>query len=280
MIRQEGYTPAVYLCTNDITNRLGKYQSRILGNYKLWYAYPYSIYHPHVYKNGKQVANTNYSHNMFKLGDTVPPRSYAFEYWQYSWQGKVSGISGEVDLNIRILGNTTLKSPEINITNKSITTETGQGINPMDGVKAKTCQGVVTTDNLSYAIKNEAGQSVTVDQAKQTVGKYTITYTFKDPVRGTITETATWEVKAATATDTPSPTPSGDTTITPSPTPSSGATDTPSPTPQGSATDTPSPTPSEAPKATDTPVPTASPVPTKQEENTESTTSQETTNNP
>ena len=150
----------------------------------------------------------------------------------------------------------------------------------MDGVKAKTCQGVVTTDNLSYAIRNEAGQSVTVDQAKQTVGKYTITYTFKDPFRGTITDTATWEVKAATATDTPSPTPSGDTTITPSPTPSSGATDTPSPTPQGSATDTPSPTPSEAPKATDTPVPTASPVPTKQEENTESTTSQETTNNP
>ena len=271
LIGKNGYTPAVYLCSDDINNRLGKYQSRILGNYKLWYAYPYSCYWP---------ASSSYRSNYYQTGDTIPPRSYAFEYWQYSWHGKVAGIGTEVDLNIRILGKTTLKSPEINITNKSITTETGQGINPMDGVKAKTCQGVVTTDNLSYAIKNEAGQSVTVDQAKQTVGKYTITYTFKDPFRGTITDTATWEVKAATATDTPSPTPSGDTTITPSPTPSSGATDTPSPTPQGSATDTPSPTPSEAPKATDTPVPTASPVPTKQEENTESTTSQETTNNP
>lgn len=271
LIGKNGYTPAVYLCSDDINNRLGKYQSRILGNYKLWYAYPYSCYWP---------ASSSYRSNYYQTGDTIPPRSYAFEYWQYSWHGKVAGIGTEVDLNIRILGKTTLKSPEINITNKSITTETGQGINPMDGVKAKTCQGVVTTDNLSYAIKNEAGQSVTVDQAKQTVGKYIITYTFKDPFRGTITDTATWEVKAATATDTPSPTPSGDTTITPSPTPSSGATDTPSPTPQGSATDTPSPTPSEAPKATDTPVPTASPVPTKQEENTESTTSQETTNNP
>ena len=270
-IAKGGYTPAVYLCTDDINNRLGKYAGQVLGTYKLWYAYPYSCY---------WSASKSYKSNYYQAGDTIPPRSYAFEYWQYSWHGKVAGIGTEVDLNIRILGKTTLKSPEINITNKSITTETGQGINPMDGVKAKTCQGVVTTDNLSYAIKNEAGQSVTVDQAKQTVGKYTITYTFKDPFRGTITDTATWEVKAATATDTPSPTPSGDTTITPSPTPSSGATDTPSPTPQGSATDTPSPTPSEAPKATDTPVPTASPVPTKQEENTESTTSQETTNNP
>ncbi len=263
-IQQNGYTPMVYLDGSNI-NRLGKYFSDVFPKYRLWYAYPYA-----VYSDGSS----------YKTGDTVPPRSYAYEYWQYSWHGKVSGIPTEVDLDLRILGKTTLKAPEINITNKSITTETGQGINPMDGVKAKTCQGVVTTDNLSYAIKNEAGQSVTVDQAKQTPGKYIITYTFKDPFRGTITDTATWEVKAATATDTPSPTPSGDTTITPSPTPSSGATDTPSPTPQGSATDTPSPTPSEAPKATDTPVPTASPVPTKQEENTESTTSQETTNNP
>ena len=270
LIGKNGYTPAVYLCSDDINNRLGKYQSRILGTYKLWYAYPYSCYWP---------ASSSYRSNYYQTGDTIPPRSFAFEYWQYSWHGKVAGISTEVDLNIRILGKTTLKSPEINITNKSITTETGQGINPMDGVKAKTCQGVVTTDNLSYAIKNEAGQSVTVDQAKQTPGKYTITYTFKDPFRGTITDTATWEVKAAaTPSSAPSTTPAGDITLTPSPTPSSGSTDTPTPTPQVSAADTPTPTPSEAPKATDTPVPTPSPEPTKQAENTEST--DNTSNNP
>lgn len=270
LIGKNGYTPAVYLCSDDINNRLGKYQSRILGTYKLWYAYPYSCYWP---------ASSSYRSNYYQTGDTIPPRSFAFEYWQYSWHGKVAGIGTEVDLNIRILGKTTLKSPEINITNKSITTETGQGINPMDGVKAKTCQGVVTTDNLSYAIKNEAGQSVTVDQAKQTPGKYTITYTFKDPFRGTITDTATWEVKAAaTPSSAPSTTPAGDITLTPSPTPSSGSTDTPTPTPQVSAADTPTPTPSEAPKATDTPVPTPSPEPTKQAENTEST--DNTSNNP
>ena len=126
-------------------------------------------------------------------------------------------------------------------------------MNPLDGVKAKTSQGVVTTDNLSYAITNESGQSVTVDQAKQTVGKYTITYTFKDPFRGTITDTATWEVKAATSTDTPLTTPSGDTTLTPSPAISSDVTLTPSPTPEGGGTDTPALTPTDVPKSTDVP---------------------------
>ena len=263
LIAKNGYTPAVYLCSDDINNRLGKYQSRILGVYKLWYAYPYSCYWP---------ASKSYKSNYYQAGDTIPPRSYAFEYWQYSWHGKVAGIGTEVDLNIRILGKTTLKAPEINIPNTSITTTAGQNFNPMDGVKAKTCQGNVTTDNLSYAITNEAGQSVTLDQAKQTVGKYVITYTFKDPFRGTISVTANWEVKAATVTDTPTPTPEGGSTDVPSPTPSSGNTDVPSPTPEGGSTDVPSPTPKEAPQATDTPVPTPTTAPSESTDNTENST--------
>ena len=263
LIAKNGYTPAVYLCSDDINNRLGKYQSRILGVYKLWYAYPYSCYWP---------ASKSYKSNYYQAGDTIPPRSYAFEYWQYSWHGKVAGIGTEVDLNIRILGKTTLKAPEINIPSTSITTTAGQNFNPMDGVKAKTCQGNVTTDNLSYAITNEAGQSVTLDQAKQTVGKYVITYTFKDPFRGTISVTANWEVKAATVTDTPTPTPEGGSTDVPSPTPSSGNTDVPSPTPEGGSTDVPSPTPTEAPQATDTPVPTPTTAPSESTDNTENST--------
>ena len=263
LIAKNGYTPAVYLCSDDINNRLGKYQSRILGVYKLWYAYPYSCYWP---------ASKSYKSNYYQAGDTIPPRSYAFEYWQYSWHGKVAGIGTEVDLNIRILGKTTLKAPEINIPNTSITTTAGQNFNPMDGVKAKTCQGNVTTDNLSYAITNEAGQSVTLDQAKQTVGKYVITYTFKDPFRGTISVTANWEVKAATVTDTPTPTPEGGSTDVPSPTPSSGNTDVPSPTPEGGSTDVPSPTSTEAPQATDTPVPTPTTAPSESTDNTENST--------
>ena len=264
LIGKNGYTPAVYLCSDDINNRLGKYQSRILGNYKLWYAYPYSCYWP---------ASSSYRSNYYQTGDTIPPRSYAFEYWQYSWHGKVAGIGTEVDLNIRILGKTTLKAPEISITNKTITSQTGQNINPMDGVKAKTSQGDWTTNNLSYSLKTEAGQDISLDQAKNTVGKYTITYTFKDPFRGSIQATASWEVKAGTVTDTPVPTPTtdptessgGGSTDTPSPTPQGGSTDTPSPTPHGS-TDSPAPTPTTAqpPEPTNSPVPTP-PEPTKPE---------------
>ena len=272
MIKQSGYTPCVYLCTDDINNRLGKYSGQILGKYKLWYAYPYSCYWP---------ASKSFKSNYYQTGDTIPPRSFSYEYWQYSWHGKVAGIGTEVDLNIRILGKTTLYSPQINITNKTITSVVGQSINPMDGVKAKTSQGVVTTDNLSYAIKNEAGQTVTVDQAKQTIGKYTITYTFKDPFRGTITDMASWEVKAASAvtpSTSPSTTPSaGDTTLTPSPTGSAAGTDTPTPTPEGSnvSTSTPSPTPTTAAEPTETvntptSTSTSTPTPTtKQEDNTE-----------
>ena len=262
LIGKNGYTPAVYLCSDDINNRLGKYQSRILGNYKLWYAYPYSCYWP---------ASKSFKSNYYQTGDTVPPRSFAFEYWQYSWHGKVAGIGTEVDLNIRILGKTTLKAPEISITNKTITSQTGQNVNPMDGVKAKTSQGDWTTNNLSYSLKTEAGQDISLDQAKNTVGKYTITYTFKDPFRGSIQATASWEVKAGTVTDTPVPTPTTDPTEssggtdTPSPTPQGGSTDTPSPTPQGS-TDSPAPTPTTAqpPEPTNSPVPTP-PEPTKPE---------------
>ncbi len=273
LIGKNGYTPAVYLCSDDINNRLGKFQSRILGNYKLWYAYPYSCYWP---------ASKSFKSNYYQTGDTVPPRSFAFEYWQYSWHGKVAGIGTEVDLNIRILGKTTLKAPEISLTNKSITSQAGQNINPMDGVKAKTSQGDWTTNNLSYSIKTEAGQDITLDQAKNTVGKYTITYTFKDPFRGSIQVTAPWEVKAAAGSDAPSPTPQGS-TENPSPTPQGGSTDTPSPTPQGGSTDTPSPTPqgsTDSPAPTPTtaePSPEPSPAPTTPPETTkpEPTKSQE-----
>lgn len=261
MIGKNGYTPAVYLCSDDINNRLGSYQNRILGKYKLWYAYPYSCYWP---------ASKNYKSNYYQTGDTVPPRNFAFEYWQYSWHGKVAGIGTEVDLNIRILGKTTLKAPEISITNKTITSQAGQSVNPLDGVKAKTSQGDWTTSSLSYSIKTESGQDISLDQAKQTVGKYTITYTFKDPFRGSIQATASWEVKAATgATDTPTPTPvaeptaSSGNTNTPSPTPQSGSTDGPSPTPSGGNTETPTAGPTNAP--TEAPTNSPSPVPTKPE---------------
>lgn len=95
-IAQNGYTPCVYLNTSDINNRLGGYSGDILSRYKLWYAYPYSCY-----SDG----------SFYQEGDMIPPRSFYFEYWQYSWHGDVAGISYDTDLNIRVIGKTTVTDP-------------------------------------------------------------------------------------------------------------------------------------------------------------------------
>ena len=95
-IAQNGYTPCVYLNTSDINNRLGGYSGDILSRYKLWYAYPYSCY-----SDG----------SFYQDGDMIPPRSFYFEYWQYSWRGDVAGIYEDCDLNIRVIGKTTVTDP-------------------------------------------------------------------------------------------------------------------------------------------------------------------------
>ena len=225
-IAQNGYTPMVYLDGSNI-NRLGSYFGEVFSKYKLWYAYPYA-----VYSDGSS----------YKTGDTVPPRNYSYAYWQYSWHGKVSGIPTEVDLDLKILGKTTLGVPEIKLTRSSITSCAGEAVDPLEGVSAKTCQDINTTSGITYVITNEAGQTVTLEQAQQTVGKYKITYSYTDSLRGKVTNTASWEVTAA-PTDTPTPTPGGEVSDTPTPTPGGEASDTPSPTPEGGSSDTPSPTP-------------------------------------
>lgn len=95
-ISQNGYTPCVYLNTSDINSRLGGYSGDILSRYKLWYAYPYSCY-----SDG----------SFYQEGDMIPPRSFYFEYWQYSWRGDVAGIHEDCDLNIRVIGKTTVTDP-------------------------------------------------------------------------------------------------------------------------------------------------------------------------
>ena len=185
MIAQKGYSTMVYLNTSDINSRLGSYSGDILSKYKLWYAYPYSCYN---------------DGSMYKAGDTVPPRSFYYEYWQYSWRGKVAGISTDVDLDLRILGKTTLGAPEIQLTNTTITSGAGQAIDPLNGVSAKTSQDNIVTSGITYEIKNASGEVVTLEAAQKTIGKYTITYSFTDSFRGTVTAVATWEVTDAVPT--------------------------------------------------------------------------------
>ena len=253
-IAQNGYTPCVYLNTGDINNRLGSYSGEILSKYKLWYAYPYSCY-----SDG----------SMYKAGDTIPPRSFSYEYWQYSWHGKVSGISTDVDLNIRIMGKTTLNAPEVKLSNTAITSGVGQTIDPLEGVSAKTSQDETTTSGITYEITDESGQKVSLEQAQQKIGKYTITYTYKDSFRGSVTASATWEVVQAVS---PTPTPAeqeAETSVTPSPTPAEGETgDNPTPTPvdqeqDGEMTETPTPTPVDQEQGGET-IETPTPTPAEQ----------------
>jgi len=212
-IAQNGYTPCVYLNTSDINNRLGSYSGEILSKYKLWYAYPYSCY-----SDG----------SFYQAGDTIPPRSFYYEYWQYSWRGDVSGISTDVDLNIRILGKTTLYAPEINVTNTSIKTGKGQEIDPLDGVSATTSKDDTVTSGISYEITNESNQEVSLETAMNTVGTYRITYAYTDSYRGRVIAAATWEVvDEMTVTPTPAETNPSDQTD-----PTGDATD-----PTGDATD-------------------------------------------
>ncbi len=72
-IRNAGYTPGVYANKNWLTNKMNASE---LSSYKIWLA---------------QYAAT-------------PTYTGKFDMWQYKDTGKVSGISGNVDLNISYLG--------------------------------------------------------------------------------------------------------------------------------------------------------------------------------
>ena len=218
-IAQNGYTPMVYLDGSNI-NRLGSYFGEVFSKYKLWYAYPYA-----VYSDG----------SWYKTGDTVPPRSYSYAYWQYSWHGKVSGIPQEVDLDLRILGKTTLGVPTINLPSTEITSEVGKPVDPLGGVTATTSQDNTVTSGITYTITDSSGQTVSLEAAQGTVGKYVITYAYTDSFRGKVTTTATWTVTEAV----PSPTDGGEGGETTEPTTGGEGTDTPDPTGQGSGEDTP-----------------------------------------
>ncbi len=240
-IAQNGYTPCVYLNTSDINNRLGSYSGEILSKYKLWYAYPYACY-----SDG----------SFYQAGDTIPPRSFSFEYWQYSWHGDVAGISTDCDLNIRILGNTTLIAPEINLENETITSMAGEEVDLLEGVSATTSQDYTVTSGITYTINDSEGKSVSEEQARKTAGTYTVVYEYEDSLRGKVTATATWVV-----TDALSPTPS--ISVTPTPNPEGGAEDTPTPTPEAGSEDTPTPTPGEV-ENEDTPTPEPEPSVTEE----------------
>ncbi len=179
-IAQSGYTPMVYLNTSDVTSRLGSAGSGVLSNYKLWYALPYSNY-----QDG----------SCYQAGNAKPSKSFSFSVWQYSWWGKVPGISYPVDLDISFMGSTTLYQPSISLARSSIQTPVGTTIDPLEGVTAtNSVKASVGRAMITYAITDQAGNTVTAESASMTEGFYTITYAYRDAYRGTVTAAAAWTV--------------------------------------------------------------------------------------
>ena len=67
-IKAAGYTPVIYTNVSWMQNQLGGYNN--MKAYKIWFA-----------------------------GPGFSSRKYDAAIWQYSWTGKINGISGEVDMN-------------------------------------------------------------------------------------------------------------------------------------------------------------------------------------
>ena len=179
-VSQSGYTPMVYLNTSDVTSRLGSAGSGVLSKYKLWYALPYSNY-----QDG----------SCYAAGNAKPSKSFSFSVWQYSWWGKVPGISYPVDLDISFMGSTSLYSPVINLPGSSVNTPVGTAIDPLQGVTAtNSVKASVSSSMITYLITDSAGNTVTAGEASGTEGVYKITYAYKDAYRGTVTATMTWTV--------------------------------------------------------------------------------------
>ena len=195
-ISQNGYTPMVYLNTSDIDSRLGYTPS-----YALWYARPYN-----KYQDGHQ----------YIAGEETPGRSWSV--WQYSWWGIVPGISYPVDLNVSLLGKTALTDPvdlNVSLLGKTALTDPvfnlkngaselysavgNTSFDPLDGVTVTTSQSQTATSGITYTVKDAAGTETTVANAAATAGTYTVTYSYKDSFKGTVTKTVNWTVTASSA---------------------------------------------------------------------------------
>ena len=153
-IAQNGYTPCVYLNTSDINNRLGGYSGDILSRYKLWYAYPYSCY-----------SDGSFYHE----GDMIPPRSFYFEYWQYSWHGDVAGIPEDCDLDIKVIGKTTVTDPanvmtataewEVTAPPEEPTEPTAEPTSPSESVTEPTQSETEATEGTTESTEGNTDQT-------------------------------------------------------------------------------------------------------------------------
>ncbi len=167
MVEAAGYKAMIYANTFDFE----RFNSTSLtSRYASWLAR-----YPENYDgNGKR----------FALGDGIPSLDYPYQIWQYSSTGRVSGISGYVDMNVGFIGFSGTSSPSVPITFQvpadEYTIKQGDSINLLQNVSVYNCAGILSTDKMQYSITSADGSAVMAEQTCAKSGKYTVTYRLKD----------------------------------------------------------------------------------------------------
>lgn len=179
MIKAAGYSTMVYANLDHIAYKFNA--SEICSKYKVWLAsYPGW--------NSQGLPQT-YAGKRYQLGQATPSGKYAgveytYQMWQYTSQGKVNGISGNVDMNVAFFSFSGTEVPntalQLIIKNKTVTTNIGTNVNLMNGISAYNTVGVNVTASVKYEIKNQAGTVVDINQAINTGGEYTVVYKIVD----------------------------------------------------------------------------------------------------
>ena len=229
-VKSQGYTPMVYMSKSCWTSVLGTtYASEITSKYKVWLAVYFKRF----------ISGTE----PYKMGDPLPTFGYRYNIWQYGYlHNVIPGISGDVDVNLGFFSSESLVEPSITVPGGELRTAAGNTIDPLANVKAvNSLNQEVSSSNVSYTIKNAKGYSVELKNACSTTGTYTVTYSFGDAYRGTVSQQiklyVTDKASAPTATAAPTSAPA-----TSAPSESAPATASPTAAPTATAAPTSEPT--------------------------------------
>ncbi len=169
-----GYQPMVYFCRNDWYNIVNA--DVLTEKYKTWLAVYYNEYY--------------YKSDTWQYGKSIAEFDYKYDCWQYGVSDSVPGIDGYVDMNVAFFSYSNyevkgLQEPELNIDYKDIKIRHGD--------KWILSEGVYGVNSLGYPVdvKCMVGDTEYTDTGSLATGKYNLTYSFKDPRRGILKETAT-----------------------------------------------------------------------------------------
>ena len=169
-----GYQPMVYFCRNDWYNIVNA--DVLTEKYKTWLAVYYNEYY--------------YKSDTWQYGKSIAEFDYKYDCWQYGVSDSVPGIDGYVDMNVAFFSYSNyevkgLQEPELNIDYKDIKIRHGD--------KWILSEGVYGVNSLGYPVdvKCTIGDTEYTDTGSLATGKYNLTYSFKDPRRGILKETAT-----------------------------------------------------------------------------------------